>query len=76
MAMDKRPGFMAGRKGERGSKFDDQRARQATMAAIKELFQEKDNSKRAEIEERLTSKLTPDVSSSLEEFGQESATIR
>lgn len=59
MAKDKRPGFMAGRKGERGAKFDDQRPRQATLAVIKEFFQEKDNGKRAEIEERLTSKLTP-----------------
>jgi hypothetical protein len=64
MAMEKRPGFMAGRKGERGQKFDDQRARQATMVAIRELFQEKDNNKRAkiraEIEDRLTSKLSPE----------------
>jgi hypothetical protein len=60
MAMARRPGFMAGRKGDRGTKSDDQRARQATMVAIRELFQEKDNNKRAEMEERLISKLSPD----------------
>jgi hypothetical protein len=59
MAMDKRPEFMTGRKGDRGSKFDDQRARQATWAAIKGLFQEKDMRKRAEMGEQLTSKLSP-----------------
>jgi hypothetical protein len=58
MAKDRRSGF--GRKGDRGPNFDDQRARQATMAALRELFQEKDNNKRAEMEERLTSKLTPE----------------
>jgi hypothetical protein len=50
---------MTGRKADRGQKFDDQRARQATMAAIRELFQEKDGNKRTEIEERLMSKLSP-----------------
>jgi hypothetical protein len=59
MAKDKRPGFMTGRKGDRGPTFDDQRVRQATMVAIRELFQEKDNNKRAQIEEHLTSKLGP-----------------
>jgi hypothetical protein len=54
MARDKRRGLMAGRKGDRNTKLDDQRTRQA----IRELFQ--DNSKRAEIEERLTRKLSPE----------------
>jgi hypothetical protein len=51
---------MTGRKGDRGPNFDDQRARQATMVVIKELSQEKDNNKRAAIEERLASKLSPE----------------
>ncbi len=58
MAIDKRPGFMAGRKWDRGLKFDDQPARQATREVIRELLSEKD-SKRAEMEERLVSKLSP-----------------
>jgi hypothetical protein len=70
MAMEKRPGFMTGRKGDRGLKFEDQRARQATMVAIKELFQEKDNSKRAEIEERLTSKLNPESQAHLKNLAK------
>lgn len=60
MARDKRRGFMAGRKVDRNIKLDDQRTRQATLAAIREIFQEKDNAKRADIEEKLMSKLTPE----------------
>src|SRR6476646_10458430 len=60
IAKDRRPGFMSGRKEDRASNFDDQRIRQATLTAIRELFQEKDNKKRAENEERLTSQLSPE----------------
>jgi hypothetical protein len=59
IAKDRRPEFMSGRKGDRGPNSDDQRIRQAAMAAFRELFREKDNKKRAEIEERLMSKLSP-----------------
>jgi hypothetical protein len=59
MAKDKRSAFMGGRKADRSLKFDDQRARQTIRVAFTELFQEKDPKKRAEIEERLTSKLSP-----------------
>jgi anti-sigma factor RsiW len=54
MAKEKRRAFMAEHKGNREPKLDEQRTRQA----IRELFQ--DNAKRAEIEERLTRKLSPE----------------
>jgi hypothetical protein len=70
MAKDKRRAFMAGRKADRNPKLDDQRTRQATMVAIRELFQEKDNAKRAEIEEKLTSKLSPESQAHLKDLAK------
>jgi hypothetical protein len=70
MAKDKRRAYTAGRKGNREPKLDDQRARQSPMVGIRELFQEKDNAKRAEIEEKLTSKLSPDSRAHLKTLGK------
>jgi hypothetical protein len=64
MAKEKRRAFMAERKGDRNPKLDDQRTRQA----IRELFQ--DNAKRAEIEDRLTSKLSPESQAHLKALGK------